>query len=91
MRKIESAMNNAIRNRKSWASGNTSVVYDGFGIMKVYLHGNEIGMVDYNGVLTVNHRTLREYPTPTTKSRLRALGANVYTKAGVTFLDGVSV
>ena len=36
-----------------------------------------------------NTDTLRRYPTNTTKSRLRALGVNVTTRKGVTYLgDG---
>lgn len=92
MRKIEQAMINAIHNRKAWAGGNTTVqVLDDVN-SAVYLHGHHIA--DYNsgnGFVMVNKDTLRRWPTMTTKSRLRALGANVSTKAGVTYVDGFAI
>jgi hypothetical protein len=88
MRKLEQAMIAAINARKNWAGGNTSVrVIDDLN-SAVFLHGNHIA--DYNsgnGFVMVNTDTLRRWPTPTTKSRLRALGANVYTKSGTVYLD----
>lgn len=101
MRKIEQNMIAAIKNRKAWAGGNTSVVYLSeldeplharIEHAKVYLHGNHIATYNYKAdVFCANPSTLAKYPTPTTKSRLRALGINVYTRGGVTFLDGVAV
>lgn len=39
----------------------------------------------------VNKSTLEQWPSNTTKSRLRALGCNVYTKKGVTYLNDESI
>lgn len=41
--------------------------------------------IDGHPVL-VERSTLKDYPTNTTKSRLKALGVDVYTKAGVTYI-----
>jgi hypothetical protein len=89
MRKIEKEMINAIRSHKNFGSANTRVRIAGNGDMAaVYLHGNHIASVDYpTGFLCVNKETLARWPSPTTKSRLRALGANVYTRKGVTYLN----
>jgi hypothetical protein len=94
MRKIEKQMCAAVNANKAWRNSNTSVSLHcdprGFLVPNVFLHGNHIATVE-NGVLQVNKYTLSKWPTPTTKSRLRALGANVTTKRGLTFLDGVEV
>lgn len=94
MRKIEREMLAAIENRRFWNHSNTCVDFVTAGNphgprSEVYLHGNHIA--DYwhdSKTLDVDARTLALWPTPTTKSRLRALGANVYTKKGTTYLDG---
>ena len=92
MRKIEQAMNGAIALGINWASGNTTVTTDGEGISRVYLHGNHIATVDQDTrKVIVNARTLADYPTMTTKSRLRALGCRVSTRKGVTYLNDVSI
>jgi len=39
----------------------------------------------------VNETTLKNYPTNTTKSRLRALGVPVSTKQGVIYLYGKAI
>jgi len=100
MRKIEQQMMNAVYNRQSWQSGNTSVRPRFDGSLSVYLHGNHIAnvinsnMVDdviTSRMVEVNTNTLRRWATPTTKSRLRALGANVTTRKGVTYLDNVAI
>lgn len=97
MRKIEQEMIQAIHNKRDkWINNNTSVFYisaiesgnPNGARSEVFLHGNHIA--DYwheSGALEVNERTLAQWPTPTTKSRLRALGAHVTTKKGNTFLD----
>lgn len=87
MRKIEIQMNAAISNRESWTSGNTAVVYEcaldepmraRIEQARVFLHGNHIGTYIYKiGRFDLNPRTLALWPTRTTKSRLRALGATV--------------
>ena len=91
MRKIEQAMNGAIALGINWASGNTTVTYDDTtGTSAVYLHGNHIADV-IEGRVEVDVDTLKDYPTNTTKSRLRALGADVYTRAGVVYLERVAL
>lgn len=91
MRKIEQQMMVAIMNRKSWQSGNTSVSVRNDSSMSVFLHGNHIADVWALGFISVNTDTLRQWSTPTTKSRLRALGANVCTRKGVTYLNNVAI
>jgi len=87
MRKIEKAMCLAIGQRKSWKDANTEVVYQPeitsnerscIEYAKVFLHGNHIGTYVYSlNRFDVNTMTLAKWPTRTTKSRLRALGAQV--------------
>lgn len=92
MRKIEQQMVSAILNRKSWQSDNTTVSVRSDTSMSVFLHGNHIADIDCpSGFVLVNGSTLRRYPTNTTKSRLRALGVNVSTRKGVTYLDNVAI
>lgn len=98
MRKIEERMLQAIKNKENWSSDSTGVFYNPIeDCSSVHLHYNHIA--DYwhsaKGMdlepLKVNSFTLALYPTTTTKSRLRALGANVTTKKGITYLNGVAV
>lgn len=100
MRKIETLMWQAINNRTFWKLGNTAVDYIGgpgesnpYGPRsEVFLHGNHIATFWHDTQqVEVNERTLCNWPTPTTKSRLRALGVNVCTRNHTTFLDGVAV
>jgi hypothetical protein len=92
MRKIEQQMLNAISTRKSWQGGNTTVSIRPDEYMSVYLHGNHIADVNSNsGLVLVNTDTLARWSTNTTKSRLRALGANVSTRKGVTYLNNVAI
>ena len=94
MRKIEQQMIFAILNRKSWQSGNTVVTKGVDDNLAIYLHGNHIATIVKSGLgvtLEVNKETLARWSTPTTKSRLRALGANVTTRKGVTYLDNVAI
>ena len=87
MRKIEQAMCKAIGQRKSWKDSNTEVVYQEaldtptracIEYAKVFLWGNHIGTYVYHlNRFDVNQNTLAKWPTRTTKSRLRALGASV--------------
>ena len=90
MRKIEQQMLNAIENRKAWQSGNTTVTPRFDGSLSVYLHGNHIADI-VNSQINVNVYTLRQWSTPTTKSRLRALGAKVATRKGITYLNNVAI
>lgn len=101
MRKIEKQMLQAIHDKMDkWTNDNTSVFYvsaaesgNPHGARsEIYLHGHHIA--DYwheSGTLSVDSLTLARWPSNTTKSRLRALGANVTTKAWRTYLDGVAV
>jgi hypothetical protein len=97
MRKIEKEMNKAIAERHAFSKDNTlvTIVDEGnpYGTRaEVYLHGNHIANYWYQyASLEVNERTLAEWATVTTKSRLRALGANVTTKKGQTFLNGLLI
>ena len=94
MRKIERDMWAAVCNRKDWKSRNTAVYIEYAGNphgprAEVYLHGNHIADYWYQDQsLDVDVRTLARWPTPTTKSRLRALGADVETRKGQTLLNG---
>jgi adenine specific DNA methylase Mod len=97
MRKIEQQMHRALTLVQNWEKDNTKVCI----ILNnpkfedradIYLHHNHIATYLYQSKkLTVNIDTLKRYPTNTTKSRLRALGANVTTEKGVTYLDGKEV
>ena len=72
MRKIETEMNQAIRNGHAWSKDNTCITYDPTNNMsaEVFLHGNHIATI------TDNELTLYSgggWFTNTTKSRLNAL------------------
>lgn len=96
MRKIEQQIWNAIKTKKSLNAGNTRVEYlpelnepmhARIEYAKVYLHGHHIASYTYSlNRVDYNPMTLAQWPTRTTKSRLRALGVNVYTKNGKTFV-----
>jgi hypothetical protein len=82
MRKIEEQMCKAIGNKQSFNKDNTRVEYfnDALSLetAEVYLYNNHIGTYVYKQVkFYVNGTTLAKWPTRTTKSRLRALGASV--------------
>jgi len=92
MRKIEKEMNAAISQGRNWSSANTLVrVEPETRLRHVYLHGHHIATVDTSNEVDPNLETLAGWPTNTTKSRLRALGVDVYTKAGTTYIDGSAV
>lgn len=100
MRKIEQQLLAAIKARKDFRLDNTSAFFIGASESgnhagsrtEIYLHNNHIADYWHDlGQLEVDSRTLARYPTVTTKSRLRALGANVTTKKGRTYLDGQEV
>lgn len=96
MRKIESQMLQAIKARKSVSLGNTTVQYleaidtpmhARIEYAKIFLHGNHIASFTYShNKFDYNPMTLAQWPTPTTKSRLRAMGIAVYTKQGKTYV-----
>ena len=69
MRQLETKMLAAVRGGFAWQGANTSVTADG----TVYLHGNRIAYRE-GGVLVPDLVTFAQWPTVTTRSRLRALG-----------------
>lgn len=94
MRKIEQQMVKAINGGRDWRSGNTEVkIQAGYRAIwaDVYLHGNHIAEIFETAaghrIVNVNVATLAAYPTRTTMSRLRALGANVYQRKGEVYLN----
>ena len=90
MRQVEKRMVEAVNFGIPFQGSNTTVTID-FNTAHVFLHGNHIASVVQNGKVMVNLDTLRAYPTSTTKSRLRALGVDVYTKKGITFVNGEEI
>lgn len=92
MRLIEREMLRAINERENWCKDNTDVrviILDGNVISQVFLHGNHIAdFVHHSGDVEPNRDTLAAWPTPTTKSRLRALGVNVTQSRGAVAIDG---
>ena len=96
MRKIEKEMMAAIDGGRDWAKDNTAVLVTRCGYRRytadVYLFGNHIADVFCNMAgdvkVSPNVDTLREHPTRTTMSRLRALGVDVCTRKGVVHLNG---
>jgi len=93
MRLIEQQMNNAITTKAAWFKDNTRVRYSASdNTSHVRLFGNHIAYYDHtNGTIVCNLRTLSEHPTNTTKSRLRALGVDVYTRKGITYVNDKEV
>ncbi|CAB4160722.1 hypothetical protein UFOVP729_10 [uncultured Caudovirales phage] len=81
MRKIEKAMCEAIGQKRNMWVDNTRVEYhnDAHGeTAEVYLWGNHLGTFVYKQTkFYVNGETYAKWPTRTTKSRLRALGASL--------------
>lgn len=90
MRKIEQQMILAAKSHRDWRLSNTETRRC-IGCTRVYLHGNEIAKVLDNGSVVPNIVTLRQYPTNTTKSRLRALGVDVYQKDYAVYVDGRAI
>ena len=72
MRKIESQMNRAIRNKADWSSSNTQVSYNSnTNCSEVRLHGHSIATFDHN--LKALKISSCGWQTVTTKSRLNAI------------------
>lgn len=95
MRQIEKEMLEAIKHGRDWKKDNTQVVVDaGYRsyYVDVFLHGNHIAEVlcrmGCDDRVHVNQTTLKNYPTRTTMSRLRALGVDVCTRKGEVLLNG---
>lgn len=91
MRKIESQMNLAISRKHNWSNANTMVAITDDDNAMVYLHGHHIATVNPQGDVCVRIDTLYDWPTMTTKSRLRALGVPVTTKKGRTYVNGCDI
>ena len=100
MRKIEKEMSSAVMQHINWNKDNTAVYFisatesgNPHGARsELYLHGNHIA--DYwhdSGELDVDIRTLQQWPSMTTRSRLRALGADLVSIKGILHLDGKSI
>ena len=92
MRLIEQQMNEAISTRANqWAKDNTSVMYiPQLDQSSIYLHGHHIAFYDHTkGTMVPNLDTFRDWPTATTRSRLRALGVNASIKNFEATIDGV--
>lgn len=100
MRKIEQEMLAAVKGKRDFIMENTAVCFVSasesgnlYGDRsEIHLHGNHIA--DYwhkDGLLEVDRRTLATWPTKTTCSRLRALGAKANIVKGVPHLGGKPV
>ena len=90
MRIIERNMLDAIETKVNWVGDNTEVVYHhSANYSAVYLFNNMIAWhLHAEDQTIVCRETLANHPTATTKSRLRAMGVDVGTVMGVTYLDG---
>ena len=92
MRKIEKAMVEAVKARKFFLKDNTCVEWEHGGNPyldgTVLLHGNEIAQILPDGSIIPNLDTFRDWPTPTTCSRLRALGIGAHIKNHEPHIDG---
>ena len=92
MRLIEKEMLSAINNGRNWSKDNTRVTpVESTGGADVFLHGHHIATVQRNGLALVMVNTLRNWPTRTTMSRLRALGVDVCTRKGQVLLNGAAI
>ena len=85
MRRIEEKMLDAIRGGYDWHESNTEVTHLDNNVVRVRLYGNLIAKCDpVNGW----RFSLAGYNTNTTRSRLNALGCNVYQKNFTPMRDG---
>ena len=93
MRLIEEQMNQAIIHKNTWSKDNTKVMYlPQLDQSYIYLHGHQIALYDHTELrVMVNLETLAEWPTVTTKSRLRALSVDVCTRKHVTYVNGKAI
>ena len=82
MRKIETQMNNAVKNKIAWSSSNTLTTFDNtIENCFIYLHGNHIATYNYaNKELSLFDGG---WQSNTTKSRLNALCNEFATGFGV--------
>lgn len=86
MRKIEENMLQAIAERRNWKSGNTAVEVENSGAVSVWLFGNCIAAIDGQ---SKKFKTAG-WPTVTTASRLRALGANIRLHASAGWIEDLT-
>ena len=93
MRLIEQQMVQAVNIQANWSKDNTMVSYQPLdNVSYIYLHGHHIATYSHLGLeVFPNLDTLATWPTVTTKSRLRALGVNVYTRKGITYINDIEV
>ena len=106
MRKIEAQMIEAIRSKQDWKSYKNAKGYPamevvhvrehGINYADIYLHANLIATAtpdtwDARPCANPNRAMFSEYPTRTTRSRLRALGVNASIKNGAAHIDGMEV
>jgi hypothetical protein len=92
MRKIEQQMVEAILKNQAFSLDNTVVTPISGANCSVYLYGNHIADVNTpTGFVIVNIDTLKRYPTNTTKSRLRAMGIDIKTSKGITYLNDEAI
>ena len=106
MRKIEEQMIAAIREKRDWTSYNNAKGYPamevvhvrehGINYADIYLHANLIATAtpdtwDVRPCANPNRAMFRNWPTTTTRSRLRALGVNASIKNGAAHIDGMEV
>jgi hypothetical protein len=91
MRQIEKDMLAAIKAGREFKQANTQVHHAG-PIVEVYLHGNLIARRDTADAQAPEWRfNLQGWNTPTTRSRLNALGAGVRAIAGMPHVMGEPV
>lgn len=79
-------MLDALNRRCDWHEKNTEVEECGTGWMRVYLHGNLICRQKPDGKRLFS---IAGWNTPTTRSRLNALGCGVRTRREHLYRDGV--
>ena len=91
MRLIEQQMNEALNRKTNWSKANTMVTYQHLdNVSYVYLHGHHIATCEHQtNNVRPNLDTFRDWPTSTTRSRLRALGVNASIKNFEATIDGV--
>ena len=86
-RKIETRIVNALRDNAPLKSGHDEVRATATGVA-YYLHGNLVASKTYGKPLEPYAPTFLAHPTPTTASRLRALGFDATIRKGVPHLNG---
>ena len=99
MRKIEKQMIEAINSGNDFKSTNTEVVFLGGQLAHVYLHGHKIATVKKRigerfrpiDEIEADRETFRNWPTATTRSRLKALGIDASIKNFEACIDGIAL